>query len=281
MTQDEIDWVKLSEAEQHFIKFILSFFVGSDGIVNENLALRFYNDVMIPEARLFYGFQIHIEGVHSETYSLLIEKFVTDEKELAHLLHGIENIPCVKRKADWALEKIESNDSFIERLVAFACVEGIFFSASFCALFYFKKRGLMPGLTFSNELISADENSHTDFAVLLYFELIAKLSQEKIHAIISSAVEIEISFVKDALNVAIIGMKWQDMVQYVQFVADRLATQFGCEKIYKVSNPFTFMERMSLAGKTNFFERKVAEYRRFDNHKRQKHEGEFSSTSAF
>lgn len=259
---DLADWHnKLNEDEKHFIKHVLAFFAASDGIVNENLAINFMNEVQWPEARCFYGYQIMIENIHSETYSLLIDTYIKDPAEKDKLFHAIETVPCVARKAEWALRWI-SNGSFAERLVAFAAVEGIFFSGSFCSIFWLKKRGLMPGLSFSNELISRDEGLHCDFACMLYSQLQNPLSKEKVIEIITNAVEIEKEFVTDALPVKLIGMNAELMRQYIEFVADRLLVALGCSKKYMVTNPFDFMELISLNGKTNFFEKRVAEYQK-------------------
>jgi ribonucleoside-diphosphate reductase beta chain len=259
---DQGDWEnKLNDDERHFIKHVLAFFAASDGIVNENLAVNFMNEVQYPEARCFYGFQIMMENIHSETYSLLIDTYIKDNKEKDKLLHSIDTLPCVGKKADWAIKWI-GNGSFAERLIAFAAVEGIFFSGSFCSLFWLKKRGLMPGLTFSNELISRDEGLHCDFACLLYSQLENKLPVEKVTAIITNAVEIEKDFVSDALPVRLIGMNADMMCQYIEFVADRLLVALGCPKAYNATNPFDFMELISLQGKTNFFEKRVAEYQK-------------------
>jgi len=259
-SRDREDWDKLSYNEQNFIKQILAFFAGSDGIVQENLATRFQKDIQSPVARLFYGFQNASEGIHSETYSLLIDQYVKDKEEQLHYFRAIDRIPCIAAKATWAKEWIESTDSYATRLVAFACVEGIFFSGSFCAIYWLKKRGLLPGLTFSNELISRDEGLHTEFAVTLYHKLIHKLTEKEIHEIIREAVEIECIFICESLPCSLIGMNAKDMKTYIEFVADRLAVQLGCQKIYKSTNPFDFMELISLEGKTNFFEKKVSEY---------------------
>ena len=262
LQQDLSDWNnKLSADEQHFIKHVLAFFAASDGIVNENLAVNFMQEVQFPEARCFYGYQIMIENIHSETYSLLIDTYIKDPAEKDKLFHAIDTVPCVGRKAEWAMRWI-SNGSFAERLIAFAAVEGIFFSGSFCSIFWLKKRGLMPGLSFSNELISRDEGLHCDFACLLYTELKNPLPKEQVRDIIMNAVEIEKEFVTDALPVRLIGMNAEMMRQYIEFVADRLLVSLGCEKVYQVSNPFDFMELISLQGKTNFFEKRVAEYQK-------------------
>ena len=259
-SKDKEDWNKLSENEQYFIKQILAFFAGSDGIVQENLATRFQGEVQSPVARLFYGLQNAMEGIHSETYSLLIDQYVKDKDEQLKYFRAIDEIPCIRKKAEWALKWISSADDYATRLVAFACVEGIFFSGSFCAIYWIKKRGLLPGLTFSNELISRDEGLHTEFAVTLYHKLVNKLDQDQICAIIREAVDIETEFICSALPCSLIGMNARDMSQYIQFVADRLALQLGCQKIYKVQNPFDFMDLISMEGKTNFFEKKVSEY---------------------
>ena len=262
LSPDLSDWVnKLNPDEKHFIKHVLAFFAASDGIVNENLAINFMNEVQYPEARCFYGYQIMIENIHSETYSLLIDTYIKDPSEKDKLFHAIDTIPCVKKKAEWALRWI-GNGSFQERLIAFAAVEGIFFSGSFCSIFWLKKRGLMPGLSFSNELISRDEGLHCDFACLLYKNLVNKLSEETVKQVIINAVDIEKEFVTDALPVRLIGMNADMMRQYIEFVADRLLVALGCTKVYNATNPFDFMELISLQGKTNFFEKRVAEYQK-------------------
>ena len=262
LNPDLQDWEnKLNDDEKHFIKHVLAFFAASDGIVNENLAVNFMNEVQYPEARCFYGFQIMMENIHSETYSLLIDSYIKDPKEKDRLFHSIDTLPCVGKKADWAIKWI-GNGTFAERLIAFAAVEGIFFSGSFCSIFWLKKRGLMPGLTFSNELISRDEGLHCDFACLLYSQLENKLSKEKVTSIITNAVIIEKDFVSDALPVRLIGMNADMMCQYIEFVADRLLVALGCPKTYNATNPFDFMELISLQGKTNFFEKRVAEYQK-------------------
>ncbi len=262
LSQDLKDWANLNDGERHFIKHVLAFFAASDGIVNENLAENFVSEVQYTEAKFFYGFQIAIENIHSETYSLLIDTYVKDAKEKDHLFHAIETMDCVKKKADWALRWIDEGN-FAERLIAFAAVEGIFFSGSFCSIFWLKKRGLMPGLSFSNELISRDEGLHCDFACLLYNNhLVNKLPKEKVTKIIEDAVEIEKEFVTDALPVKLIGMNSDLMCQYIEFVADRLLVELGCDKLYNSSNPFDFMEMISLQGKTNFFEKRVGEYQK-------------------
>lgn len=240
---------------------ILAFFAASDGIVLENLAARFMGEVQLSEARAFYGFQIAMENIHSETYSLLIDTYIKDREERTTLFSAIDNFPCIKKKADWAIKWInDKRSSFATRLIAFACIEGIFFSGAFCSIFWLKKRGLMPGLTFSNELISRDEALHTEFAVLLYSKLVKKLSKSKIVDIIKDAVEIEKEFICEALPCRLIGMNSDLMNQYIEFVADRLIVQLGHDKIYETKNPFDFMEMISIEGKTNFFEKRVAEY---------------------
>lgn len=261
LSKDLIHWNKLKDGERHFIKMILAFFAASDGIVLENLGARFLNEVQLPEARAAYGFQLMMENVHSETYSLLIDTYIKDGKEKAKLFNALEEFPCIKKKADWSIKWIEDLDSsFATRLVAFACVEGIFFSGSFCSIYWLKKRGLMPGLTFSNELISRDEGMHTDLAVLLFNKLNNKLDQQKIREIVEEAVGIEKEFICEALPCKLIGMNSKLMSQYIEFVADRLLVQLGCNKIYEVKCPFDFMEMISLDGKTNFFEKKVSDY---------------------
>ncbi|KAF6029444.1 RRM2 [Bugula neritina] len=263
LSKDIAHWEKLKDEERHFISHVLAFFAASDGIVNENLVERFSQEVQITEARCFYGFQIAMENVHSETYSLLIDTLIKDPKERDYLFNAIETMPAVKKKADWALTWISDNNaSFAERVIAFAAVEGIFFSGSFAAIFWLKKRGVMPGLTFSNELISRDEGLHCDFACLMFKHLVHKPSVETITSIIQDAVEIEVEFLTDALPVSLIGMNKGLMKQYIQFVADRLLVELDCPKVWKVENPFDFMENLSLEGKTNFFEKRVAEYQK-------------------
>ena len=261
LSQDLKDWNGLNQNEQHFIKHVLAFFAASDGIVNENLAVNFMQEVQMPEARCFYGFQIMMENIHSETYSLLIDTYIKDPKEKDYLFNALETVPAVQKKGEWALKWINS-ENFAERLIAFAAVEGIFFSGSFCSIFWLKKRGLMPGLTFSNELISRDEGLHCDFACLLYGYLENKLSEARVQEIIRDAVSIEQEFVTDALPVSLIGMNAKTMSQYIEFVADRLLVSLGCAKIYNTANPFDFMEMISVQGKTNFFEKRVAEYQK-------------------
>lgn len=261
LSKDLTNWESLNADERHFISMILAFFAASDGIVLENLASRFMSEIQVSEARAFYGFQIAMENVHSETYSLLIETYIKDKEEKSKLFNAIEHFPCIKKKSDWAQKWIHDNrSSFATRLVAFACVEGIFFSGAFCSIYWLKKRGLMPGLTFSNELISRDEALHCEFAILLYSKLLKKIDKARIHELIKEAVDIETEFICEALPCRLIGMNSELMSQYIRFVADRLCVQLGYKKIYNVSNPFDFMELISLEGKTNFFERKVGEY---------------------
>jgi ribonucleoside-diphosphate reductase subunit M2 len=261
LTKDVSQWESLNHDERYFLSMILAFFAASDGIVLENLAVRFMNDVQLSEARAFYGFQIAMENIHSTTYSLLIETYIKDKEEKHKLFHAIENFPCIKKKSDWSQKWIHDNrSSFATRLVAFACVEGIFFSGAFCSIYWMKKRGLMPGLTFSNELISRDEALHCEFAILLYSKLLKKMNKNRIYEIIKEAVEIETEFICDALPCRLIGMNSQLMTQYIQFVADRLSVQLGYEKIYNVANPFDWMELISLESKTSFFERRNDAY---------------------
>jgi ribonucleoside-diphosphate reductase beta chain len=262
LSQDLKDWDKLSDDERHFVKHVLAFFAASDGIVNENLAMRFCNEVQIPEARCFYGFQIAMENIHSETYSLLIDTYIKDQTEKTYLFNAMETVPAVSRKAEWALKWIDSDRSFAERIVAFAAVEGIFFSGSFCSIFWLKKRGLMPGLTFSNELISRDEGLHCDFACLLFDLIKNKPDEDVVRQIITEAVAIEKEFVTEALPVGLIGMNADLMSQYIEFVADRLLLSLGLQKHYKAQNPFDWMELISLQGKTNFFEKRVGDYQK-------------------
>ncbi len=263
LSPDLIDWEnKLNDDERHFIKHVLAFFAASDGIVNENLAQNFLSEVQYTEAKFFYGFQLAAENIHSETYSLLIDTYIKNTAEKNHLFNALETLDCVKKKADWALRWIDKG-SFAERLVAFAAVEGIFFSGSFCSIFWLKKRGLMPGLAFSNELISRDEGLHCDFACLLYSKhLITKLPKDKVAEIIMDAVTIEKEFVTDALPVKLIGMNSDMMGQYIEFVADRLLVELGNDRVYNTANPFDFMEMISLQGKSNFFEKRVGEYQK-------------------
>ena len=261
LTIDHQDWDGLTNNERYFLSRVLAFFAASDGIVNENLAGNFATEIQAPEARCFYGFQIAMENIHSETYSLLIDTYIKDQKEKMHLLNAIETIPTVQKKAAWALKWCNANNaSFCERLIAFSAIEGIFFSGSFCAIFWLKKRGLMPGLCFSNELISRDEGLHCDFACLLYSKMVNKLEESRIAEIITNAVEIEEEFVVDSLPVELIGMNSKLMCKYIEFCADRLLGALGCDKYYNAVNPFEWMEMISLQGKTNFFEKRVGEY---------------------
>jgi ribonucleotide reductase beta subunit family protein with ferritin-like domain len=261
LSKDMVHWETLNDNERHFIKMVLAFFAASDGIVVENLGMRFLSEVQLPEARTAYGFQLMMENVHSETYSLLIDTYIKDKTEKTKLFEALENFECIKKKGDWAIKWInDKRSSFAARLVAFACVEGIFFSGAFCAIYWMKKRGLMPGLTFSNELISRDEGMHTDLAVMLFNKLNKKLNKQKIKEIVKEAVEIEKEFICDALPCKLIGMNSKLMSQYIEFVADRLLVQLGCTKEYKSENPFDFMEMISLEGKTNFFEKRVSDY---------------------
>ena len=261
LTKDLTIWESLHQDERYFISMILAFFAASDGIVLENLASRFMSEIQVSEARAFYGFQIAMENIHSHTYSLLIETYIKDKEEKSKLFNAIDNFPCIKKKSDWAQKWIHDNrSSFATRLVAFACVEGIFFSGAFCSIFWLKKRGLMPGLTFSNELISRDEALHCEFAILLYSKMVKKIDKSRIHEIIKEAVEIETEFICDALPCKLIGMNSDLMTQYIQFVADRLCVQLGYKKIYNVTNSFQFMEMISLESKSNFFEKKSDAY---------------------
>ena len=261
LTSDIIDWNNLHDNERHFVSHVLAFFAASDGIVNENLCRNFATEVTLPEARCFYGLQIAVENIHGETYSLLIDTYIKDPTKKLHLLRAIDTVPCIQHKANWALRWCDpTTASFAERMIAFAAVEGIFFSGSFCAIFWLKKRGLMPGLCFSNELISRDEGLHCNFACLLYSKLINRLSQTRIFEIISSAVNIEMEFVVSALPVELIGMNSTMMCDYIKFCADRLLLNLGCNQHYNTSNPFEWMEMISLQGKTNFFEKRVGEY---------------------
>ncbi len=262
LSPDLADWEKLNDGERHFVSHVLAFFAASDGIVNENLAINFLSEVQYPEAKCFYGFQVMMENIHSETYSLLIDTYVRDSREKNKLFNALETVPCVAKKGEWALKWINS-ETFVERLIAFAAVEGIFFSGSFCSIFWLKKRGLMPGLSFSNELISRDEGLHCEFACLLYTQHIKnKLPQERVYEIILDAVRIEKEFITEALPVALIGMNAGLMTQYIEFVADFWLQRLGYEKYYNTPNPFDFMTTISLQGKTNFFEKRVAEYQK-------------------
>ena len=280
--QDLTDWTnKLNDDERYFIKHILAFFAASDGIVNENLAENFVNEVQYSEAKFFYGFQIMMENIHSETYSLLIDTYVKDEKEKDQLFNAIETFPAIKKKADWALKWIDS-PSFAERLIAFAAVEGIFFSGAFCSIFWLKKRGLMPGLTFSNELISRDEGVHCDFAVNLHNKhLINKVPKERIREILIDALNIEREFITESLPISLIGMNDNLMSQYLEFVTDRLLGELGCEKEYNTSNPFDFMDMISLQGKTNFFEKRVSEYQKAGVLNKEEEKDKFSFDADF
>ena len=261
LTKDQKDWDSLTDDEKYYIKMIIAFFAGSDGIVLENLAGRFMSDVQLAEARAFYGFQIAMENIHSEVYSLLIDTYIKDEVDKNRLFTALNTFPCIAKKGDWAKKWIgDKRSSFAVRLIAFACVEGIFFSGAFCSIYWLKKRGLMPGLTFSNELISRDEALHTEFAVLLYSKLQKKVKKQRVLEIIKEAVTIEQEFICDALPCRLIGMNSNMMSRYIEFVADRLAVQLGYEKIYNSANPFDFMEMISIEGKTNFFEKRVGEY---------------------
>lgn len=279
--RDLVDWEKLTPNEQHFIKHVLAFFAASDGIVMENLAERFMAEVQIPEARSFYAFQIAVENIHSETYSLLIDNYIRNDKEKEHLFHAIENIPAVAAKAAWAAKWINGTKSFAERLVAFCCVEGILFSGSFCSIFWLKKRGLMPGLTFSNELISRDEGLHAEFGCLMYSMLRNRLNQEVLHRIVEEAVAVEKAFICDALPCDLIGMNSTLMSQYIEFVADRLLGCLGADKLFHSKNPFDFMELISLQGKTNFFEKRVGDYQKAGVMVQDKSEQTFSVDADF
>ena len=281
--KDGADWEKLTNDEQHFIKNILAFFAASDGIVNENLVLNFMSEIKVPEALAFYSFQNAIETVHSETYSLLIDTYIKEEEEKNRLLNAVETIPCVRKKADWAIKWIENNeeDNFATRLVAFACVEGIFFSGAFCSIYWLKERGLMHGLTFSNELISRDESLHTEFAILLYSHIKNKLSEEKVHNIIKDAVAIEKEFIIDSLPCRLLGMNSDLMSQYIEFVSDRIVVQLGYNKIYNVSNPFDFMDRIGLEDKQNFFEVRVSNYSKAELHNTENSKLDFNMTDDF
>ena len=261
LSKDLASWDTLTDDEKYFIKMIIAFFAASDGIVLENLGIRFMSEVQLSEARAFYGFQIAMENIHSEVYSLLIDTYVKDETEKDSLFNAIENFPCIRKKADWAIKWInDKRSSFATRLIAFACVEGIFFSGAFCSIYWLKKRGKMPGLTFSNELISRDEALHTEFAVLLYSKLAKKLPKKKVVEMIQEAVEIEKEFICEALPCRLISMNSKLMSQYIEFVADRLLVQLGYDKVYNATCPFDFMEQISVEGKTNFFEKRVGEY---------------------
>lgn len=277
LSKDLMHWETLNDDEKYFISHILAFFASSDGIVLENLATRFMSDVQVAEARAFYGFQIAMENIHSETYSLLIETYIKDQEKKSRLFNAIENYPCIKKKADWAQKWIHDNrSSFATRLIAFACVEGIFFSGAFCSIYWLKKRGLMPGLCFSNELISRDESLHCEFAILLYSKLIKKVDKARLYEIIKEAVQIEMEFICEALPCRLIGMNSELMIQYIQFVADRLVMQLGYKKLYNAANPFPWMELISLEGKTNFFEKRASDYA-LANKTHSKEEFEFTA----
>lgn len=279
LSKDKASWDKLSDEECYFISMILAFFAASDGIVLENLGMRFMSEVQLSEARAFYGFQIMMENIHSEVYSLLIDTYISNESEKNKLFDAINNFPCIKKKADWAIKWInDKRSSFATRLIAFACVEGIFFSGAFCSIFWLKKRGLMPGLCFSNELISRDEALHTEFAVLLYSKLKKKVRKDKLIEIIKEAVEIEKEFITSALPCRLIGMNSYNMSSYIEFVADRLCVQLGGDKIYNTPNPFDWMELISIEGKTNFFEKRVGEYALANKDKPNEGCFEFSAT---
>ena len=261
LSKDINDWDKLNDAERHFISSILAFFAASDGIIVENLALRFMEDVESSEAKAFYGFQIAMENIHSEMYSLLIDTYIKDDIQKNKMFNSFETYPCIKQKADWSIKWIQDNhNSFETRLIAFACIEGIFFSGAFCSIYWLKTKGIMPGLTFSNELIARDEAMHTEFAILLYSKSSRKLSQQNAHSIISDAVNIEIEFICESLPCGLIGMNAKLMTEYIKFVADRLCIQLGYEKIYNSNNPFDFMELISIESKTNFFEKRNPDY---------------------
>jgi ribonucleoside-diphosphate reductase beta chain len=262
LASDLVDWEKLGDGERHFIKHVLAFFAASDGIVNENLVLNFMREVQIPEARCFYGFQVAMENIHAETYSLLIDTYIKDPVEKDYLFNALQNLPCVAKKGNWAMKWIDEAPTFAHRLIAFAAVEGIFFSGSFCSIFWLKKRGLMKGLTFSNELISRDEGLHCDFACLLYSMLENPIPKQEVADIITQAVEFEKEFVSDALPVSLIGMNADMMCQYIEFVADRLLMSLGNDKVYNTTNPFPWMDMISIQGKTNFFERRVGDYQK-------------------
>ncbi|MCB0436212.1 MAG: ribonucleotide-diphosphate reductase subunit beta, partial [Mangrovimonas sp.] len=279
---DLTDWsTKLNDDERYFIKHILAFFAASDGIVNENLAENFVSEVQFTEAKFFYGFQIMMENIHSETYSLLIDTYVKDEKEKNVLFKAIENFPAIAKKAEWALKWVDS-PSFAERLIAFAAVEGIFFSGAFCSIFWLKKRGVMPGLTFSNELISRDEGMHCDFAVHLHNNhLVNKVPKERIKDILTNALDIEREFITESLPISLIGMNAKLMTQYLEFVTDRLLVELGCEKVYNATNPFDFMDMISLQGKTNFFEKRVSEYQKAGVLHKEEEKDKFSFDADF
>ena len=281
-SKDGKDWDTLTHDEQYFIKNVLAFFAASDGIVNENLVLNFMSEIKVPEVLAFYSFQNAIETVHSETYSLLIDTYIKDEIEKNRLLNAVETIPCIKKKADWAMKWINStDDNFATRLIAFACIEGIFFSGAFCSIYWLKERGVMHGLTFSNELISRDESLHTEFAILLYSHIVNKLSEEKVHEIIKDAVTIEKEFIIESLPCRLLGMNSELMSQYIEFVSDRIAVQLGYSKIYNITNPFDFMDRIGLEDKQNFFEVRVSNYSKAELHNTENSTLEFDMTDDF
>jgi len=281
-SKDGKDWDTLTQDEQYFIKNVLAFFAASDGIVNENLVLNFMSEIKVPEVLAFYSFQNAIETVHSETYSLLIDTYIKDEIEKKRLLNAVETIPCIKKKADWAMKWINStDDNFATRLIAFACIEGIFFSGAFCSIYWLKERGIMHGLTFSNELISRDESLHTEFAILLYSHIVNKLSEEKVHEIIKDAVTIEKEFIIESLPCRLLGMNSELMSQYIEFVSDRIAVQLGYNKIYNIVNPFDFMDRIGLEDKQNFFEVRVSNYSKAELHNTENSTLEFDMTDDF
>jgi ribonucleoside-diphosphate reductase beta chain len=281
-SKDGKDWDTLTQDEQYFIKNVLAFFAASDGIVNENLVLNFMSEIKVPEVLAFYSFQNAIETVHSETYSLLIDTYIKDEIEKNRLLNAVETIPCIKKKADWAMKWINStDDNFATRLIAFACIEGIFFSGAFCSIYWLKERGVMHGLTFSNELISRDESLHTEFAILLYSHIVNKLSEEKVHEIIKDAVTIEKEFIIESLPCRLLGMNSELMSQYIEFVSDRIAVQLGYNKIYNIVNPFDFMDRIGLEDKQNFFEVRVSNYSKAELHNTENSTLEFDMTDDF
>lgn len=281
-SKDGKDWDTLTQDEQYFIKNVLAFFAASDGIVNENLVLNFMSEIKVPEVLAFYSFQNAIETIHSETYSLLIDTYIKDEIEKNRLLNAVETIPCIKKKADWAMKWINStDDNFATRLIAFACIEGIFFSGAFCSIYWLKERGVMHGLTFSNELISRDESLHTEFAILLYSHIVNKLSEEKVHEIIKDAVAIEKEFIIESLPCRLLGMNSELMSQYIEFVSDRIAVQLGYNKIYNIVNPFDFMDRIGLEDKQNFFEVRVSNYSKAELHNTENSTLEFDMTDDF
>ena len=281
-SKDGKDWDTLTHDEQYFIKNVLAFFAASDGIVNENLVLNFMSEIKVPEVLAFYSFQNAIETIHSETYSLLIDTYIKDEIEKNRLLNAVETIPCIKKKADWAMKWINStDDNFATRLIAFACIEGIFFSGAFCSIYWLKERGVMHGLTFSNELISRDESLHTEFAILLYSHIVNKLSEEKVHEIIKDAVTIEKEFIIESLPCRLLGMNSELMSQYIEFVSDRIAVQLGYNKIYNIVNPFDFMDRIGLEDKQNFFEVRVSNYSKAELHNTENSTLEFDMTDDF